>query len=99
MEELIVTEGMRERYVARRKDDLTKLEIALKERDEKTLASVSHQIKGNAATFSHFDLEKSAKALEDSVKRHDLNAAAEAVSAIRSWLDAQCAKLDSRSLL
>lgn len=82
-----ITAEMRARYIARRESDLATLEAALEKRDFETVLKISHQIKGNAATFSFTALEKSALDLEKSAEAKNYSEAQLALGAFRSWLN------------
>ncbi|RYZ67138.1 MAG: Hpt domain-containing protein [Proteobacteria bacterium] len=81
-----ITPEMRARYITRRESDLNLLESALETKDFETVLKISHQIKGNAATFNFNTLEKAAIDLEKAAEQKNQAEAYLALGAFRDWL-------------
>ncbi len=81
-----ITDEMKETYVVRRRADLERLREALRSLDFKEMGQIAHNLKGNAATYSFFDLEQIALKLEAAVTTESEPDLHNAVEQFSSWL-------------
>jgi len=84
-----ITPEMKARYINRRREDLAKLLEAQEAGNFGVLRSIAHQIKGNAATFSFYDLESHAIALESAAEKSEAAECAAHIGEIQKWVESQ----------
>ena len=70
---IIIPEEVRQKYIERRKKDLTDCRLALSNADFKCFAFVGHQIKGNAVTFGFDELTPIAIEMETLAVEKNVN--------------------------
>jgi HPt (histidine-containing phosphotransfer) domain-containing protein len=91
--EITIPDEVRKMYVERRHKDLSTLKNSLAERKLDEFKRIGHQLKGNAASFGHSDLEKIAIGLEIAGDKQDLFEARKQVDLFESWLTRTSASL------
>ncbi len=81
-----ITPEMRARYLLRRRADIEALQMALAGADFASMKSIAHNIKGNASTFDHTNLEKLAIELEQHAENASLDSATLIIELMKNWL-------------
>lgn len=83
--DLQIPEEIRQNYLVRRQKDLETLKSSLAARNLGEFKRIGHQLKGNAASFGYFDLEKIAVALEKAGLNSDDSEARQQLQLFESW--------------
>jgi HPt (histidine-containing phosphotransfer) domain-containing protein len=76
--------------------DLKRLEAALRQDSVEGILDAAHSLKGGAASFGFKDIFESARALEASARRNNLQGAGQGIRKIRDGLDAITGALRTR---
>lgn len=86
--DLQIPDEIRHNYLIRREKDLEALKASLAVRDLSEFKRIGHQLKGNAASFGYFDLEKIAIAMEKAAIDGDGFEASKQLDLFESWCSA-----------
>lgn len=77
---------MRERYLKRRSNDLEDCLRALNQEEFKSIEKIGHQLKGNAETFGHIELNEIAIELEKAAKTENSKQVELLLRKFSNWL-------------
>lgn len=84
--EIVIPDEVRRMYVERRHKDYESLKTSLAVHKLDEFKRIGHQIKGNAASFGHMDLEKIAISLEAAAEKQDFTEAHRQLDLFEKWL-------------
>jgi HPt (histidine-containing phosphotransfer) domain-containing protein len=79
-------EDLMEGYLQNRNEDLINLKNALKENNLKTIASISHKVKGSAGGYGLNGLGEIASKLEEKSKTSDVSSCAQLIEEFKKYL-------------
>lgn len=87
--EVTIPDEIRQMYIERRFKDIESLKLSLANRKLEEFKRIGHQLKGNAASFGHHDLEKIAVNLEAAAEKQDFTDAQRQLHLFEQWLSRQ----------
>jgi HPt (histidine-containing phosphotransfer) domain-containing protein len=88
-EDIVIPEEIREKYLLRRKNDIEALKLSQTKKSMDDFKRIGHQLKGNAASFGYFELEKIAISMEGAAVRGDTFEAGRQLQLFELWLAQQ----------
>jgi HPt (histidine-containing phosphotransfer) domain-containing protein len=82
-----ISKEAKERYIARRKENLQALDEALQKKSPQEFKMIGHQLKGNARTFGFSELESVGIELEKVGETQNWSEAKTLLQTLQDWIN------------